>query len=336
MRFERSRKGSGEEDNFKAATAGAHLQSLKKKKMLAGWILDGGSCGKAFKSWMHQVSVKKTSGVFTDWLTQTEATTKYGGDQLKSMVASGTIQVRRLASDPRFFEFKSLTQRDTQVVEGVKKTGTSGDKKAISRDEMIQFSNLDPFAVTTDDFELDVSDVFPGSSSGSNAKKSIHDDLAKALNIKAPQNKEKTKVNNKQDPLEVMSQVLSSDTKDAIKKKLVIFKGKIVQESSTMEKLSMDLKGMKKMKEANSAMKACEVLDKLAGKLTSLIKAGNPKKEEQKKVLIESYEGVKHAKKTKSDLQKFLPKVKKGKVAQNQDENEDEEEEEEKDPEDQE
>lgn len=308
---------------------------MKKKKMLAGWILDGGACGKTFKSWMHEVAVKKTSGVFTDWLTQTEATTKYGGDQLKAMVEAGTIQVRRLASDPRFFEFKAMTQRDSTAVSGEKKTGTSGEKKAISRDEMIQFSKLDPFSLTTDDFELDDSEMHQGNSSSSNASKGIQDDLAKALKIKAPQNKVKSKGGQpKQDALEVMSKVLPGDTKEEIKKKMVSFKSKLMLESSSMEQLSMDLKGMKKIKESNSAMKACDALEKLSVKISSLIKANNPKKEDQKKVLLDSYKEVMDAKKLKSELQKLVPKVKKGKGAKMQEENGDEEKEEEEEEED--
>jgi hypothetical protein len=300
------------------------LQTQKKKQMLAGWILDGGVCGKNFKSWMHEVSVKKTSGLFEDWLTQSEATTKYGEVQLKSMVEAGTIQVRRLASDPRFFEFRALSQKNSTVVTGAKTTSCQGDKKAISRDDMIAFSKVDPFNVTAQDFDLD--DFASGLTSGSSKDKQVQDDLAKALKIKVtlPSKPDKKA---KADPLEVMSQISPGESKDAIKKKLVHFKAQLMSESSTMEKIALDLKSQKCTKESNQAMKSFDALEKLGSKMAGLIKQSNPKKEDQKKLLLESYKEIMASKKVKTVLQKLLPKKSKNKKEAAKDDEEPEEEE---------
>jgi hypothetical protein len=275
--------------------------------MLAGWIMDGGVCGKNFKGWMHEIAVKKTSGVFEDWLSQTEAVTKYGEIQLKAMVEAGTIQVRRLPSDQRFFEFRALTQKSSTVVEGTKKTITEGEKKAINRDEMIAFSKIDAFAVAAQDFELDDYDAGLGKNS-SGSKDCIQDDLAKALKIKTSAAPKGKGVKGKTDPLEVLSQILPGDGKEEIKKKLVTFKSQLLQEAGNIEKTALDLKASKHVKDSNQAMKTYEVLEKLGSKMAALIKQGNPKKEDQKKLLLESYKEISNAKKLKSGWKKLLPK----------------------------
>ena len=123
-----SRKGQGEEDEYKKATSGA-CQVMKKKNLLCGWVLDAGKCGKHYKEWKMTLDVSRKSGVFGCWLTQKEAVDKFGEDQLKAIVQSGTIQSRRLATDPRFFEFRAVQERDSTELTGRKGVQVKGGQK---------------------------------------------------------------------------------------------------------------------------------------------------------------------------------------------------------------
>jgi hypothetical protein len=335
LRFERSRKGSGEDEAYKKAVEGSHLQVAKKKSMLAGWVLDKAQCGKNFKTFQMEAMISKSAGLYADWLSQREAEEKYGKEQLKAMVEAGTIECRRMKSDPRFWEFKAKTERESLVVHGHKKTTIiAGGQKAISNDEVLAFSKVKTSQLGDGDFE------FTEAAGGENAqgKLAIQDDLAKALNIK-----DKDKGNNnpsktpKANKWETMSQINAAESKDEIKAKLVLFKGGLVKEHADLQKISLDLKAEGKKKERLACNKLADKIEHLVGSLNALIKTGNAKREDQKKALPASYQMMKEAKDSKSSFKKHLPKKektgkgKKAAEAKDDDDDEQEEEEEEED-----
>lgn len=286
---------------------GTHLQVAKKKSMLAGWVLDKGACGKNYKTFQMQAMVSKSSGLYADWLSQKEAVDKYGKTQLEEMVKAGTIEFRRLKSDPRFWEFKAKTERESTVVHGHKQTTiNTGGGKAISNDEVLAFSKMKTSMLVDGDFD------FSASSSGSLSKNPlcIQDDLAKALNIKNDPIK-KTPKGTPKNVWETMSQVQASETKGEIKNKLLMFKGALVKDHSELQKLAVQLKALGKKKEAMSCSKMADKVEVSYGALNSLIKQANPKKEDQKKALMNSYKIMTELKDSKKAYKKEVPKTKK-------------------------
>jgi hypothetical protein len=250
------------------------------------------------------------------------------------MVESGTIETRRMASDPRFFEFKAKTERESTVVAGIKRTATGGEKKSVTKDEIIAMSKIDVHSLMEADFELD-----DGVTSGPSSN-NLQDDLAKALGFKnKATNKDPAKPHKKLNQLEVMSQVLPTDNKDEIKKKMLTFRAHLLQEENNMQKLKVELKTLKKVKESMQASKMAGVLENASAKLNVVIKATNPKKEDQKDVLLLSYKEMVNSKALKTSLQKLIPKKKtqkKTKGKKDEEGKDGEESEEGKDPEDQE
>ncbi len=84
------------------------------------------------------------------------------------------------------------------------------------------------------------------------------------------------------------------------------------------------------------ASKMADALENASAKLNVVIKATNPKKEDQKKVLLLSYKEMMNAKTLKTSLHKLIPKKKTQKKTKTEEGNDDEESEEGKDEEDQE
>ena len=304
-RFERSRKGSNEDDAYKTATAGTHLSGIKKKKMLAGWVLDGGECGKNFKGFQMEFGLTKSAGVFTDWLSQQEATTKYGESQLKAMVAAGTIESRRFAKDPRFFEFKAASEKQSTVVHGGKTVTLSGPKMAITNDEVVAFSKVDTDQMMATDFDFDGDFVGYQPSQAS--------DLAKALKMKddVPKKDSKDPKHKGRDPLEELSQVLPGDSKGAIKKKTLSFKEQIDKEVNMLQQMNLQLQLLKKTKEQRETTKMIDLLEHVGSSLNLVIKATNPKKEDQKRVLLDGYKYIMQGKTLRKALTRLLPPRKK-------------------------
>ena len=129
-KFELDRQGHDPTDaQYKQATQGKN-QLMKKRKMLRGWVLDKGMCGKHYKDCVISFAHEKPQSVEGVWLSQTEAVDKYGNQQLLAMYEAGTIMSRRMPSDPRFFEFKAVTQKENNKITGIKTTAvrSSGSK----------------------------------------------------------------------------------------------------------------------------------------------------------------------------------------------------------------
>ena len=219
-KFERSRSASGFDQEYKECTKGSHV---KKNKMLLGWILDKTSCGKHFQDFKISFGISKTVEAGSTWLSQVEALAKYGKQQLGQMVEAGTIEYRRLATDPRFFEFRAWAQSDSAKVTGQKvSTVQSKRDKALTNDDMLAFSSMTAKGLLDRDFDMNIPKG-DSSDSENEVESKIHQDLAKALDLKQkPASAKEPK--QKKDPLETMSQINKDDNQQAIKDKVLSFK----------------------------------------------------------------------------------------------------------------
>lgn len=325
-RFERSRKGMGEEDSYKAATSGS-MQVMKKKNMLAGWVLDSGKFGKHYKEWQQEYDVTKKHGVYGMWLSQKEATDKFGEEQLKAMVQAGTIETRRLVTDPRFFEFRAVQQRDSTEVTGKKGIHVKGGQRQISNREVAEYSVMDVQGMLSTDFDFDQS------GSGLNSSGSGADDLAKALKIQAKPKlpiKNKAGCNKEDKKWETLSKIEAGDSKNDIKKKIMEFKNAMAKEESAINTMALELSDAKHKKGLVIANKLVGELQSAVTSLNVLLKNTNAKKEDQKKHLMNAFALVGKAKAAKKELKVMLPKKEvkvAGKAKASEDEEEDDEEE---------
>jgi hypothetical protein len=321
VRFERSRRGQGEEDSYKQLTSGA-CQVQKKKSLLVGWVLDSGKCGKNYAQYRQQLDLTRKSGVYEVWLSQKEALDKYGESQLKSMVQSGTIQTRRLASDPRFFEFKAVTQKMSTELSGTKGIEIRGGQKSIGNAELAQYSVMDVNQMVSTDFDFDGE----GDAAVDGNKKALeNDDLAKALKLKITDDKKtkpQEKVSGAIAKLEKMSQIDATDSKAAIKKKMIEFKNVLSKEEHSFLELAQALVDNKvKGPHLGQANMMNAELEKQCTEVGKVLKNSGAKKEEQKKVLLDSFALLNKAKSLKKSLKAKLPK--KAKKATEEEEAED-------------
>ena len=99
--FEVSRKSSGADKVYQEATETKVGQVKKKRAMLLGWIRDGKKPGEHFKACVESVSLKKTQGLTSTWLTQAQAMTHWGKEELQERVKSGTVKARKDPQDSR-------------------------------------------------------------------------------------------------------------------------------------------------------------------------------------------------------------------------------------------
>lgn len=61
----------------------------KERKLLFGWVCDGKETGEHYKSMVETVSLKKSEGVTSTWLTKNQALQHWGKEELQERVASG-------------------------------------------------------------------------------------------------------------------------------------------------------------------------------------------------------------------------------------------------------
>ena len=90
--FEADRVASGEQEQYVKAAAGPGNQK-RKRKMLGGWILDGGRCTKHYKQAIQLYQIGARSGCQWLWLSRTEAERRIGPEELKARVNRGHHQV---------------------------------------------------------------------------------------------------------------------------------------------------------------------------------------------------------------------------------------------------
>ena len=211
--FELQRKSAGVNDDYKAQVGTGAGIMAKKNKLMAGFILDKGSCGGNYKHFMQSIKVSKEATYQSQWITLEKALQTWGKKELQARVQSGTILMRKNPRDPRFPEFKEEFVTNKVTVAGNRELEFGG-KGAASSSEMLGFFNTNHDDATWESFEMN-EDIEGDAADDQNFSKMLG---LKASN-KPPKGNPALPLND--DALETMSQVGKDDTKDIILEKAV-------------------------------------------------------------------------------------------------------------------
>ena len=128
--FENSRKAAGEDEAYQAATKDKVGNVKKKRQLLFGWVSDGTKFQESYRSLMDSLTLKKTEGVATSWLTKAQAIAHWGSEELKDRVKRGTVIARRDPNDNTYWQFQAKVEYGKTEVERAKTTTAAGKAKA--------------------------------------------------------------------------------------------------------------------------------------------------------------------------------------------------------------
>ena len=278
--FELQRKSAGVNDDYKSHVGTGAGIMAKKNKLLAGFILDKGTCAGNYKHFMQSIKVSKEATYQSQWITLEKAVQTWGKKELQARVQSGTILMRKNPRDPRFPEFKEEFVSHKVTVAGNRELEFGG-KATASSSEMIGFFNANHEDSTWESFEMN-------EDTGDDA--ADDQNFSKMLGIK-PVNKTPKE---KDDPLETMSQVGKDDTKDIILDKAVGIKKALVKME---EKLQGGLQSVTDGKTKKEYTKLLACVTHLMKSLNDVINSkGSAKKDVVKTVLWDSVKLIKAGK----------------------------------------
>ena len=261
--FAKSRKSSGEQEKYPEATTSAKDGSLaKKRKLLFGWVCDGKETGEHYKSMVETVSLKKSEGVTSTWLTKNQALQHWGKEELQERVASGSIVARKDPADSKYWQFKANTEESKVFVNREKavswaKKGKSNNKEL---SKLLQTQGLEKltekdFTAPTDSEED--SDGLPAG-------------LAEALGNKSEKStkEKKEKKENKKDKWEEISQVCEDESQSQLQSRLMSFKVELIKDLAVLDGYTHE-KGLAKslLKEAAQEQKRGQAVVSLLAKL---------------------------------------------------------------------
>ena len=156
--FEQSRKGAGLQDSFKEATGSGTGSSIKKRKLLSAWIMDGGKTNKYYKSAMTSFKAGAKAGVKFIWVSKVEAERRIGTDELRERVKSNTIKYRKNPEDKRFYQFRFAKESDEVWTskEAIRSHTAEGSG---SKASMLEWANNMDGEVSLDDFGFNDDDA---------------------------------------------------------------------------------------------------------------------------------------------------------------------------------
>lgn len=233
--FEVSRKSSGADQMHQEATETKVGQVKKKRQLLLGWIRDGKKPGEHFKTCVESVSLKRTQGLTSTWLTQAQAITHWGKEELQDRVKTGTVKARRDPQDKKYWQFRASQEHEVTQVERKKEASFSLKKKAEQKEvsDVWQAKHLE--YLTEDDFNL------PSEDEGEEEEDSeLPAGLAEALGTKSnkdKEKKEKKEKKDKKDKWEEMTEVQEGEGPQKVKDRLMAFKVELTKDLANLEAL---------------------------------------------------------------------------------------------------
>ena len=282
--FELQRKSAGVNDDYKSHVGTGAGIMAKKNKLLAGFILDKGTCAGNYKHFTQSIKVSKEATYQSQWITLEKAVQTWGKKELQARVQSGTILMRKNPRDPRFPEFKEEFVSHKVTVAGNRELEFGG-KATASSSEMIGFFNTNHEDATWESFEMN-EDIEGDAADDQN--------FSKMLGIKPGNKTPKGNATGKDDPLETMSQVGKDDTKDIILDKAVGIKKALVKME---EKLQGGLQSVTDGKTKKEYTKLLACVTHLMKSLNDVINSkGSAKKDVVKTVLWDSVKLIKAGK----------------------------------------
>ena len=156
--FEQSRKGAGLQDSFKEATGSGTGSSIKKRKLLSAWTMDGGKTNKYYKSAVTTFKGGAKAGVKFIWVSKVEAERRIGPEELKERVKSNTIRYRKNPEDNRFYQFRFAKESDEVWTskEAIRNHTAEGSS---NKESMLEWANNMEGGLSLDDFGFNDDDA---------------------------------------------------------------------------------------------------------------------------------------------------------------------------------
>ena len=230
--FEKSRKSSGAQEEYKATTSESVGSLAKKRKLLFGWVCDGQTTGEHYKAMVDKVSLKKSEGVTSTWLTKAQALAHWGKEELQERVASGSIVARKDPADPNYWQFRANTEQ-SQVNVTREQAFTFEKKNKSNLKELEQVMRSKGLEKLTEaDF------CAPSEESGEDSD-GLPAGLSKALGTKSDKSKKekKEKKEGKKDKWEETSTVQEEDGQAQLLNRLMAFKVELTKDLATLDGL---------------------------------------------------------------------------------------------------
>lgn len=169
-KFQSMRKAEGTEVAYQDATKGVG-RNAKTKSLIKMWLKYGSSKHPVLVQHMTELRTTDTFKSTEKWVPLETIKQKYGAEELKARVHGGSILVRKSESDPRFPEFRDLSEEKETKTQKVKSKqswldgkGSWDDFKAVGDMEVaghfqLEFNNEDDKENEDDDEEEDEGDA---------------------------------------------------------------------------------------------------------------------------------------------------------------------------------
>lgn len=151
--FELQRKSTGFDDQYNEETGKGAGSTIKKMKLMAGFIMDKGNIGNNYKQFMQKISVTKSKSYEAEWISLEKALRSWGKKELFERVKSGSILMRKNPKDPRFPEFKEESVKEKINVDNVREYAMGGSGSS-SVNELMSFFNRDNDDMGWEDFAM--------------------------------------------------------------------------------------------------------------------------------------------------------------------------------------
>ena len=136
-KYEKKRAVEGTQAEYREAVSGDG-KIEKSRQGLKVFIKTGTTKSAEHRNLMASLTNRVTHSVEEEWLSMTEATAKYGKQELRARVLCGTILVRSCPDDPRFAEFRAVKQKSKDEV--IAARGQTYDSKvAVDKQQMLDF-----------------------------------------------------------------------------------------------------------------------------------------------------------------------------------------------------
>lgn len=235
--FEVSRKSSGADKVYQEATETKVGQVKKKRAMLLGWIRDGKKPGEHFKACVESVSLKKTQGLTSTWLTQAQAMTHWGKEELQERVKSGTVKARKDPQDSRYWQFKACQEHEAVEVERKKEARFEVKKKAEQKEVTDVWKAKHLEYLTEDDFNLPSEDEGEDDEDSDELPAGLAEALGTKSNKEKKDKKEKKEKKEKKDKWEEMTEVQEGEGPQKVKDRLMAFKVELTKDLANLEAL---------------------------------------------------------------------------------------------------
>ena len=294
-KFEYCRKQDGQEETYKKTTEGTG-GNKKKKRLLLGWCQDSGSCGEMYKEYMHNISVTKSNLMDREWVSSKKMIDELGEREFKMRVEAGTIKFHKNPEDPRFFQFRKVTERESVGLHE-QKVGARKVSAKTGQEDLVAFHGMDFGDVTEGNF------TFDGEQASASQDAGPETELYASMGWKAPKDPSQGNPKpGKKDKWEELSGI-TDENSGQIKDKILNFKSELGKDLVVLEDLAERVQDKGIKKDVNKqVLKAKESLKHLE----NLLKNKKFEKTKTASALVDALQVLKETKSRKAAVTKHL------------------------------